>query len=145
MKSILFGLVLSVALLYSQAQEDAKPKEGEIKIYKRLIPADVLRGESIFRPEFVTPKTEKKKSIKSLPQTIDFILNFSEGNREWFAKSRVVFIRVMYASGLLPIRQIIKQITLCAWSIFSGKTSRFMGDVCPLSYNNLLAIREGCR
>lgn len=61
MKSILFGLVLSVALLYSQAQEDAKPKEGEIKIYKRLIPADVLRGESIFRPEFVTPKTEKKK------------------------------------------------------------------------------------
>lgn len=38
--------MLSAALLYSQAaEEEAKPKEGEIKIYKRLIPADVLRGE----------------------------------------------------------------------------------------------------
>lgn len=46
MKSALFGLILSAALLYSQAQDDAHPKEGEIKIYKRLIPADVLRGES---------------------------------------------------------------------------------------------------
>lgn len=46
MKSILFGLLLSAALLYSQAQEDAKAKDGQIKIYKRLIPADVLRGES---------------------------------------------------------------------------------------------------
>lgn len=45
MKSALFGFILSAALLYSQAQEDGKPKEGEIKIYKRLIPADVLRGE----------------------------------------------------------------------------------------------------
>lgn len=45
MKSALFGLILSAALLYSQAQDDAHPKEGEIKIYKRLIPADVLRGE----------------------------------------------------------------------------------------------------
>lgn len=39
--------MLSAALLYSQAEEEAKPKEGEIKIYKRLIPADVLRGMSI--------------------------------------------------------------------------------------------------
>lgn len=45
MKSILFGLLLSAALLYSQAEEEAKPKEGETKVYKRLIPADVLRGE----------------------------------------------------------------------------------------------------
>lgn len=45
MKSILFGLMLSAALLYSQAEDEVKPKEGEIKIYKRLIPADVLRGE----------------------------------------------------------------------------------------------------
>lgn len=47
MKSILFGLMLSAVLLYSHAEEEAKPKEGEIKIYKRLIPADVLRGKSI--------------------------------------------------------------------------------------------------
>lgn len=40
------GLMLSAALLYSQAaEEEAKPKEGDIKIYKRLIPADILRGE----------------------------------------------------------------------------------------------------
>jgi hypothetical protein len=45
MKSILFGFVLSAALLCAFAEEEAKPKEGEIKIYKRLIPADVLRGE----------------------------------------------------------------------------------------------------
>lgn len=45
MKSILFGLMLSAVLLISQAQDEAKPKEGDIKIYKRLIPADVLRGE----------------------------------------------------------------------------------------------------
>lgn len=38
--------MLSAALLCSQAAEDEKkPSEGEIKIYKRLIPADVLRGE----------------------------------------------------------------------------------------------------
>ena len=47
MKSILFGLILSAALLYCQAEEEVKPKEGDIKIYKRLIPADVLRGKSI--------------------------------------------------------------------------------------------------
>jgi hypothetical protein len=46
MKSIVFGLMLSAVLLISQAQEEAKAKEGEIKVYKRLIPADVLRGES---------------------------------------------------------------------------------------------------
>lgn len=46
MKSIVFGLMMSAVLLISQAQEEAKPKEGEIKVYKRLIPADVLRGES---------------------------------------------------------------------------------------------------
>jgi hypothetical protein len=45
MKSIVFGLMLSAVLLISQAQEEAKPKEGDIKVYKRLIPADVLRGE----------------------------------------------------------------------------------------------------
>lgn len=45
MKSILFGLMLSAALLYSHAEEEVKPKEGDIKIYKRLIPADVLRGK----------------------------------------------------------------------------------------------------
>jgi hypothetical protein len=43
MKSILFGLLFAAALLNTQAQDDAKPKDGEIKIYKRLIPADVLR------------------------------------------------------------------------------------------------------
>jgi len=41
MKSILFGLMLSAAVLFAQAADE--PKEGEIKIYKRLIPADVLR------------------------------------------------------------------------------------------------------
>lgn len=45
MKSILFGLLFAAALLHTQAQDDAKPKDGDIKIYKRLIPADVLRGE----------------------------------------------------------------------------------------------------
>lgn len=45
MKSIVFGLMMSAVLLISQAQEEAKPKEGEIKVFKRLIPADVLRGE----------------------------------------------------------------------------------------------------
>lgn len=45
MKSILFGLLFAAALLNTQAQDDAKPKDGDIKIYKRLIPADVLRGE----------------------------------------------------------------------------------------------------
>jgi hypothetical protein len=45
MKSIVFGLMLSAVLLISQAQEEGKAKEGEIKVYKRLIPADVLRGE----------------------------------------------------------------------------------------------------
>jgi hypothetical protein len=45
MKSIVFGLMMSAVVLISQAQDEAKPKEGDIKIYKRLIPADVLRGE----------------------------------------------------------------------------------------------------
>ena len=47
MKSILFGLLFSAALLYASAQEEPKPKDSDIKIYKRLIPADVLRGEFI--------------------------------------------------------------------------------------------------
>jgi len=34
---------MSVALLQSHAQDDSKPRDGDIKIYKRLIPADVLR------------------------------------------------------------------------------------------------------
>lgn len=45
MKSILCGLLFAAVVLCAHAEEDAKPKEGEIKIYKRLIPADVLRGE----------------------------------------------------------------------------------------------------
>lgn len=46
LKSVLFGLLFSAALLYTHA-EDEKPKDGGIKIYKRLIPADVLRGKYI--------------------------------------------------------------------------------------------------
>lgn len=42
MKPIFFGLLMSAVLLFAQSQEDEKK---EIKIYKRLIPADVLRGE----------------------------------------------------------------------------------------------------
>lgn len=49
MKSVLFGIIFSAAILYAQAQEDAKPKDGEVKIYKRLIPADVLRGKLSIR------------------------------------------------------------------------------------------------
>lgn len=41
MKFAIFGLVLSAALFYALAQEN----KDELKIYKRLIPADVLRGE----------------------------------------------------------------------------------------------------
>ena len=44
MKSIVFGLMMSAVLLCSQAQDDAKKDDG-IKVYKRLIPADVLRGK----------------------------------------------------------------------------------------------------
>lgn len=40
MKFAICGLFLSAALLYVAAQE-----KDELKIYKRLIPADVLRGE----------------------------------------------------------------------------------------------------
>ena len=53
MKSILFGLLFAAAVLGALAEEEAKPKEGEIKIYKRLIPADVLRGELMFSWQFV--------------------------------------------------------------------------------------------
>lgn len=53
MKSILFGLLFAAAVLSSHAEEEAKPKEGEIKIYKRLIPADVLRGELKISVRFV--------------------------------------------------------------------------------------------
>lgn len=53
MKSILFGLLFAAAVLYSHAEEDTKAKEGEIKIYKRLIPADVLRGELKISVRFV--------------------------------------------------------------------------------------------
>jgi hypothetical protein len=42
MKFIVCGLVLSAVALMCFAQED---KKEEIKIYKRLIPADVLRGK----------------------------------------------------------------------------------------------------
>lgn len=42
MKTIFFGLLMSAVLLSAQSQEEDKK---EIKIYKRLIPADVLRGE----------------------------------------------------------------------------------------------------
>ena len=48
MKSMLFGLLFSAAILLACADEDAKKtenKEEGIKVYKRLIPADVLRGE----------------------------------------------------------------------------------------------------
>lgn len=46
MKFVACVLISAVALLCAQAQED---KKDELKIYKRLIPADVLRGEfSIF-------------------------------------------------------------------------------------------------
>lgn len=43
MKFLICGLILSVAL-FAHAQEGKE----EIKIYKRLIPADVLRGELVF-------------------------------------------------------------------------------------------------
>lgn len=70
MKSALFGFILSAALFYSHAQEDGKPKEGEIKIYKRLIPADVLRGEwarlideqSVNLPPICDSRHEQRKS-----------------------------------------------------------------------------------
>lgn len=42
MKFLICGLILSVAFL-AQAQEG----KDEIKIYKRLIPADILRGECL--------------------------------------------------------------------------------------------------
>lgn len=48
--------MMSAVVLISQAQEEAKPKEGDIKIYKRLIPADVLRGE------FEDRKKKRRKS-----------------------------------------------------------------------------------
>jgi hypothetical protein len=41
MKFIVFGLLLSAVLIFAQ---DGKE---EIKVYKRLIPADVLRGECV--------------------------------------------------------------------------------------------------
>lgn len=47
MKFLICGLILSAAFL-AQAQEGKE----EIKIYKRLIPADILRGECLAsRPE----------------------------------------------------------------------------------------------
>jgi hypothetical protein len=46
MKTIFFGLLMSAVLLVAQSQEEEK--KGEIKIYKRLIPADVLRGKLRF-------------------------------------------------------------------------------------------------
>lgn len=43
MKFFICGVLISaVALLCVQADDD---KKDEIKVYKRLIPADVLRGE----------------------------------------------------------------------------------------------------
>ena len=47
MKSMLFGLLFCAAILFVRADEDAKKtesKEEGIKVFKRLIPADVLRG-----------------------------------------------------------------------------------------------------
>lgn len=48
MKSIVIGLFLSAAIFaVVYGADEKKPEEGEgIKIYKRLIPADVLRGKS---------------------------------------------------------------------------------------------------
>lgn len=43
MKFIVCGLILSAALIFAQAQDGKE----EIKIYKRLIPADVLRGKFV--------------------------------------------------------------------------------------------------
>lgn len=49
-----FLAVVSVALLFVQihaAEEESKPADNDaegIKVYKRLIPADVLRGTSIY-------------------------------------------------------------------------------------------------
>lgn len=51
MKSMLFGLLFSAAILLACADEDAKKTEKQeegIKVFKRLIPADVLRGELLF-------------------------------------------------------------------------------------------------
>lgn len=47
MKSLLFGLLFCFVVL-SHADEDAKAdakKADGIKVFKRLIPADILRGE----------------------------------------------------------------------------------------------------
>lgn len=50
MNTLLFGLICCVVILSAYADEDVKAasadkKESDIKVYKRLIPADVLRGE----------------------------------------------------------------------------------------------------
>lgn len=50
MNTLLFGLICCVVVLSAYADEDVKAaaadkKESDIKVYKRLIPADVLRGE----------------------------------------------------------------------------------------------------
>ena len=49
MNTLLFGLICCVVVLSAYADEDVKAaadkKDGDIKVYKRLIPADVLRGE----------------------------------------------------------------------------------------------------
>jgi hypothetical protein len=65
MKSILFGFVLSAALLCAFAEDEAKPKEGDIKIYKRLIPADVLRGEFASASQVMCVRSGQGRSHKS--------------------------------------------------------------------------------
>lgn len=53
MKSLLFGLLFCFVVL-AHADEDAKAdnkKADEIKVFKRLIPADVLRGKWTQHPK----------------------------------------------------------------------------------------------
>lgn len=47
MKILIFCVVLCVSLSYGKNASDDNKKADDTKIYKRLIPADVLRGITI--------------------------------------------------------------------------------------------------
>ena len=52
-----FALIMAVSTVSAASEKDKAPEtaEGELKIYKRLIPADVLRGK-------FKAKNQKKKN-----------------------------------------------------------------------------------
>ena len=63
-----FALIMAVSTVSAASEKDKAPEtaEGELKIYKRLIPADVLRGKFKAKKQKKKITTNKSLQLRSM-------------------------------------------------------------------------------